>query len=69
MSDVSLEDLRARVIYGTNFRDLIDVAAVIANAIHVGAAGMIRGSMMEEELRKALCLDPGELVNVPKEER
>jgi hypothetical protein len=35
----------------------------VANALHVGTGAMIRGTMMEDDLRKALELKPGELWN------
>ena len=38
-------------------------ALAVANAIHAGTAMMIRGTMMEDDLRKALGLKPGELWN------
>lgn len=41
-------------------------AVAVANAIQIGAGGMIRGTAMEEDLRNALMLGEGELRNVPK---
>jgi hypothetical protein len=41
-------------------------AIAVANAIQIGAGGMIRGTAIEEDLRNALMLGEGELRNVPK---
>lgn len=45
---------------------LIEAATCVANAIEAGAAGFIKGTLMEKELRDALGLKPGELRDVPK---
>lgn len=41
-------------------------AACVANAIAVGVGGQIHGTLMEADLRKALKLSPGVLVDIPK---
>lgn len=68
MADVSLVDVCERLADGKGGRihELIQAAAGVANAIHAGVGGMIRGSLMEEDLRRALGLKSGELVNIPK---
>lgn len=68
MADVSLEDVHSRMVGKMgSFTKLIEAAAVVANAIHVGAGAMIIGSLMEAELREALGLKRGELVNITKQ--
>ena len=67
MTEVSLNELYRRILKNPDApATLIDQAAGVANAIAVGAGGMIQGTLMEAELREALCLKPGELVNIPK---
>lgn len=67
MADITLNDLYRRILANPDGpATLIDAAAGIANAIHVGVGGMIAGTLMEANFRKALCLRPGELVNIPK---
>jgi TctA family transporter len=64
MSDINLTQVEEFVArYGTS-QKLIEAAAAVANAIHIGAGGMIKGSLMEQELRDALLLKRGELVNI-----
>jgi hypothetical protein len=46
--------------------EVIRAACAVANAVHAGLGPMIKGTMMEDELRKALCLRPGDLVNLPR---
>lgn len=66
MSDVPLHDVSNHVFLQKKEEALVEAAASIANAIHIGVGGMIRGTMMEDELRKALGLVKGDLVNIPK---
>jgi hypothetical protein len=66
VADLSLVDVRQFVIDEGKLRDLVAAAAGVANAIHIGAGEMIRGTMMEDDLRKALGLKPRQLVNIPK---
>lgn len=67
MADVSLNELYRRILKNPDGpATLIDRAAAVANAIHVGAGAMIKDSMMEQDLRDALCLRYGEFVNIPK---
>lgn len=66
MADVSLGELRRRWTRKGQERVLLNAAASVANAIHVGAGGMIQGSMMEKEFRDALGLQTGEMVFIPK---
>lgn len=69
MADISLNDLYRRILKNPDGpATLIDEAAAVANMIAIGAGGLIRGTLMEEDFRKALCLEPGELVNIPKPE-
>lgn len=48
------------------FQKLYWSAVCVANAIHAGVGGMIKGTLMEQEFRDALRLLPGELRDVPK---
>jgi hypothetical protein len=68
MADISILEVCEQLVDrpGPNMVRLIEAAASVANAIHVGAGGMIQGTMMEDELRKALGLKKGQLVNIPK---
>jgi hypothetical protein len=67
VSDIDLIELYERLLRDREApRKLIDAAACVANAIAVGAGGMIQGTLMEADLRRCLCLKPGELVNIPK---
>lgn len=67
MKDVELKDVHTRIHDDpANVELLIRAAASVANAIHVGTGCMIEGTMMEQELRDALGLNPGELVNIQK---
>lgn len=65
MTDAKLQDVQLFVI-GRPLPGLIEAAASVANAIHVGIGGMIKGTLMEQQLRDALGLDDGVLVNIPK---
>lgn len=67
MSDIELITLRARILASGSTFQLIEAAAGVANALSVGAGSFIAGSLMEQELRDALRLKTGELVNVPKQ--
>lgn len=49
-----------------NLEQLVDAAASVANALHVGLGSCIAGTLMEQCLRDALGLKDGELVNIPK---
>lgn len=49
------------------YNELKLAACCVANAIECGAGGMIKGTLMEKELRDALGLMPGEFVPIPKE--
>lgn len=51
-----------------NLEALVDAAACIANALQAGLGSCIAGTLMEQDLRDALGLKPGELVNIPKPE-
>lgn len=68
MADIDLREVIERLVDrpGSDMVRLVEAAASVANAIHVGAGGMIKGTMMEDELRKALGLEKGQLVNIPK---
>lgn len=43
---------------------LIEAACGVANAIEAGAGGLIKGTLMEADLRFALCLDDHQLVRI-----
>lgn len=45
---------------------LHEAACYVANAIATGAGGCIKGTLMEKELRDALWLKPGEMVDLPR---
>jgi hypothetical protein len=49
-----------------DFRELLIAGYAVANAIHAGAGGMIKGTLMEKEFRDALALLPGELIDIKK---
>jgi hypothetical protein len=66
VADVSIEEIVQRVIDAKVERDLIAASACVANSITIGLGVMIVGTMMENDLRRALCLKPGELVNFSK---
>jgi len=66
MADTELSAIQMHALRAGKLAAIIEAAASVANAIHVGAGGMIKGTMMEDELRKALGLSKGELVNIPK---
>lgn len=66
MSDIHIDDLMKEFGEGRSIADLIRSAAGVANGIHVGIGGMIKGTMMEEEFRKALGLEHGQMVILPK---
>jgi hypothetical protein len=59
-------DFLERKFHMRDWHLLLRAAAGVANAIHVGAGGMIKGSMMEDEFRKALGLQNGQLIVIPK---
>lgn len=65
MSDAKLDDVQMFVT-GRPLSRLVEAAAGVANAIHIGIGGMIKGTLMEQELRDALGLNDGMLVNIPK---
>lgn len=65
MSDIELKQVAEHVARYNSTARLIEAAAAVANAIHIGAGGMIKDSMMEQDLRDALVLKRGELVNIP----
>jgi hypothetical protein len=64
VSDIDLTELEHRWLSRGNLKALIEEAAIVANAIHAGVGGLIKGTMMESEFRDALGLREGELVNV-----
>jgi hypothetical protein len=66
VADIELLDVKELVSRYKTLDKLVEAAATVANAIHVGAGGMIQGSLMEQELRDALVLKRGELVNIPR---
>lgn len=66
MSDIHINKVMSEFGEGRSIADLIKSAAGVANAIHVGIGGMIKGTMMEDDLRKALGLEHGQLVTIPK---
>lgn len=66
MADVRIEEVVQRVLREESVPDLIAAAAVVANTIRIGAGAMIVGSLLEAELREALCLKAGEMVTVGK---
>lgn len=66
MTDVNLDLVEDNVHRYVTTRQLIAAAAGVANAIHAGLGGMIKGTLMEQGLRDALGLRPGDLVNIPK---
>lgn len=66
MSDIDLINLRARIDGAGKTYRLIEAAAAVANALHAGLGPSIAGTLMEQDLRDALCLRYGELVNIPK---
>jgi hypothetical protein len=53
----------AHVVMFSDYAAIRNAALGVANALHVGTGAMIRGTMMEDELRKALGLKDGELWN------
>lgn len=65
MADVPIQKLRETV----DADRLIIEAAGVANMIAIGAGGMIKGTLMEADFRKALGLRDGELVSIPKDTR
>lgn len=67
MSDIDLAYVEDNVHRHVTTRKLIEAAATVANALSVGLGPCIAGTLMEQELRDALCLKPGELVNIPKQ--
>jgi hypothetical protein len=62
--DIPLTQVQKHVIQNGRLSELVEAAATVANAIQIGAGAMIVGSLMEADLRKALGLKKGELVNV-----
>lgn len=66
VSDIDLIQLRARIDGPGKVYALIEAAACVANALHIGVGGFISGTLMEQELRDALCLGDEEMVNIPK---
>lgn len=66
MADIELYEVDNHVLLRKQESEVIKAAASVANAIHVGVGGMIKGSLMEHELRAALGLKDGDLVNIPK---
>ena len=68
MSDITIDDIYRRILRNPDGpATLIEAAACVANSIAVGTGGMIGGTLMEADLRKALCLEPGELVNFSRQ--
>jgi hypothetical protein len=55
-----------RIDWETNTVRLYEAAAGVANMIHIGLGGTIKGTLMEAEFRKALGLAKGELVDLPR---
>lgn len=68
MTDVALHDVQNHVYLLKKEADVVEAAAVVANAIHAGLGGMIKGTLMEQDLRDALGLKSRELVNIPKQD-
>jgi hypothetical protein len=68
MADIPLVDVRQYVIDECKLRELVEAAACVANAIHGGAGGFIKATLMERELRDALGLKDGQMVNIPRGE-
>jgi len=66
MSDIHINDVMSGFGQGRSIAELIKTAAGVANAIHAGIGGMIKGTMMEDEFRKALGLEDDQLVTLPK---
>lgn len=66
MADVTVEEIVQRVLKEQAERDLVAAAACVANSIRIGLGVMIVNTMMEADLRRALCLNPGEMVNFPR---
>jgi hypothetical protein len=66
MSGVDIDHLLRNVEEAGNWREVVTRAAGVANAIHAGIGGMIKDTLMESDLRLALGLFAGELVNIPK---
>lgn len=64
----NIADIRGAVLKHGKADALIWAAATVANAIHAGAGSLIRGSLMEDDLRTALTLMTGELVTFPFDE-
>lgn len=61
-----IESPRGEFVLYADFEELQIAAACVANAIAVGAGGCISGTLMEADLRKALRLAPGVLVDISK---
>ena len=69
MSDIHINQVMNEFGEGRSIAELIKCAAGVANAIHAGIGGMIKGTMMEDDLRKALGLTTGQMVTIPKPSR
>lgn len=56
-------------LLASDYDELVTAAASVANAITLGIGGNIRETLMEADLRAALKIAPGVLVEIPKEPR
>jgi hypothetical protein len=66
MADIELHDIDNRILMAEGESEVIKAAASVANAIHAGLGACIKGTMMEDELRKALGLKNGDMVRIPR---
>lgn len=66
MADLELFEVDNRVLLRKQESEVIKAAASIANAIHAGLGACIKGTLMEQELRDALGLKAGDMINIPR---
>jgi hypothetical protein len=66
MADIELHDIDNRILMAESESEVIKAAATVANAIHAGLGACIKGTLMEQELRDALGLKAGDMINIPR---